>query len=201
MSAIASSSRHSLRSGAWLRPALPQVRLQSTSASPDAPPAPRRRRSETPPKTNVDLIAPPDPLSNIRPVIYASRSTRPPTKSSPYSAAEFPYSEADASLQELELEWRLMRERVDMMNHRFWATTNAEFNAQLAHRLAALPTPSDPPSPADLKRREDCLAQFYADWQAANRQKQARWVREWWGEVWAGLRMQARVHLARLFRR
>lgn len=82
----------------------------------------------------------PDPLSNIRPVIYASRSTRPPTKSSPYSAAEFPYSEADASLQELELEWRLMRERVDMMNHRFWVSVEPS----PSNRVMVLCKPADP---------------------------------------------------------
>lgn len=88
-----------------------------------------------------------------------------------------------------------------MTNHRFWATVNAEFNAQLAHRLRSLPTPEDPPTVEDEKRREECLNQFYADWQAWNRHKQARWVREWWGAVWAGLRMQARVHVAKIFGR
>lgn len=60
---------------------------------------------------------------------------------------------------------------------------------------------SDPPTPEELSRREKVLDQFYADWQAANRDRMAKWVWEWWGEVWAGLRMQSRVHIARLLRR
>ena len=143
----------------------------------------------------------PDPASNIRPVIYASKSTRPTSRTSPYATLEFPYGDSDAKLQDLELEWRLRRERVDMMNHRFWSTTNAEFNAQLEHRLAELPKASDPPSEEDERLKEECLTNFYADWQAANRDKQARWVKMWWRELWEGLRMQARVHIARLLRR
>ena len=52
-------------------------------------------------------------------MIYA-HPTRLPTLSSPYSSAEFPYAEKDAKMQDLELEWRLRKERLDMMNHRFW---------------------------------------------------------------------------------
>ena len=79
------------------------------------------------------------------------------------------------------------------------AGVNMEFNAHLDHRLSLLPPASDPPSPSDIKRREDCLTRFYADWQAANRVKQAKWVKEWWREIWAGLKMQARIHLARIW--
>jgi hypothetical protein len=61
----------------------------------------------------------PDPVSNIRPVIYASPPTRKRTPNSPYSTGEFP-SSSESRLEEMELEWRLRRERVDAMNHRFW---------------------------------------------------------------------------------
>lgn len=118
-------------------------------------------------------------------------------------------------MQDLELEWRLMRERVDLQNHRFWVShllrlrlqadgkgsINLEFNAQLENRLSQLPPPSDPPTAEDIQRKEECLSTFYADWQAANRDKQARWVRQWWAELWAGLRMQGRVYIARMMRR
>ena len=78
---------------------------------------------------------------------------------------------------------------------------NMEFNAQLDRRLSLLPTPSDPPTLDDVRRKDECLSRFYADWQAANRTKQARWVREWWREIWAGLKMQLRVHVARGWRK
>lgn len=76
-----------------------------------------------------------------------------------------------------------------------------EFNAQLDHRLSLLPPTSDPPTSEDTRRRDDCLTQLYADWQVANREKQARWVRVWWREVWEGMKMALRVHVARGWRR
>lgn len=62
----------------------------------------------------------PDPLSNIRPILYASKPPTRPSANSPYSASEFPSSSGDAKLDNMELEWRLRRERVDLTNHRFW---------------------------------------------------------------------------------
>ncbi|KAI9632364.1 uncharacterized protein MKK02DRAFT_40666 [Dioszegia hungarica] len=177
------------------------IRHASTSASPAAP-APRRRRRQVEAKAGDDLIAPPDSISNIRPVIYASSpSSRHQTANSPYSTGEFPNASAPSRLGELELEWRLRRERVDAMNHRFWADRNQEFNAQLALRLSLLPTPASPPTPEDIKRREDVLSQFYADWQASNRDRMGVWVRRWWREVWEGLRMQGKVHWTRMLGR
>lgn len=88
------------------------------------------------------------------------------------------------------------RERVDIVNHRFWATTNADFEAQKARRLAAL-HPSDPPTAEDEAAREAVLTQFYRDWQIGTRARQQAWVRNWWRDVWGGIKLQARVYVAR----
>lgn len=64
------------------------------------------------------LTARPDPESNIRPIIYGSTPSRTRSSNSPYSASEFPST--SSRLNDLELEWRLRRERVDGMNHKFW---------------------------------------------------------------------------------
>ncbi|KAK4687435.1 apoptogenic protein 1, partial [Tremellales sp. Uapishka_1] len=173
----------------------------SAASSPTTTTTSRRRRAE---RVNngddVDLVAPPDPYSNMRPVIYASTSTKRRSSTSPYSTSEFPSSIASNS-GELELEWRLRRERVDAMNHRYWSAMNSEFNAQREHRLSLLPPASDPPSELDIRRTEDCLSQFYADWQIANRTKMGKWVKEWWREIWSGLKMQSKVYLSRGWRR
>ncbi|OXC67204.1 hypothetical protein AYX13_04306 [Cryptococcus neoformans] len=175
----------------------------STSTSSTTADRPRRRRSNRndTPTAGIDLVAPPDPLSNIRPILYASKPPTRPSANSPYSASEFPSSSGDAKLDNMELEWRLRRERVDLTNHRFWAANNIAFNAQLDHRLSLLPPASDPPTPEDIRRKEDCLTQFYADWQMANQERQIRWVKEWWREIWEGLRIQARLYVMRAFRR
>ncbi|WVR04021.1 hypothetical protein IAU60_001020 [Kwoniella sp. DSM 27419] len=181
----------------------------SAAASGDPPPSSsatpsrRRRSGSDTPTTGVDLVAPPDPLSNIRPIIYASKPSINPSTNSPYSAAEFPtgMDAGSARLANMELEWRLRRERVDLMNHRFWASTNTSFEAQKAHRLSLLPSPSDPPTAEDDRRREDALTQFYADWQIANQERQIRWVRQWWREVWDGVWIQGKIYFLRAFRR
>jgi hypothetical protein len=71
----------------------------------------------------------PDPLSNIRPVLYAAKRRRRPSNS-PYSAAEFPAEAAGSAAQmrahELELAFTMHRERVDMANHRFWVSATGE---------------------------------------------------------------------------
>ncbi|WVQ83585.1 hypothetical protein IAT38_005726 [Cryptococcus sp. DSM 104549] len=172
----------------------------STTASSFSSTPSRRRRNDLP-TTGVDLVAPPDPLSNIRPIIYASKPATQPSTNSPYSAAEFPPIHGDVRLENMELEYRLRRERVDLMNHRFWANTNNEFNAQLALRLAQLPPASDPPSEEDIRRKEDVLTKFYADWQMANQARQIQWVREWWREIWEGLKVQTRLYVLRGLRR
>jgi len=58
----------------------------------------------------------------MRPIIYASPRRRP--SNSPYSAAEFPAAmTGKEGVQGVrEMEWRMMRERVDMANHRFWVS-------------------------------------------------------------------------------
>ncbi|WRT65483.1 uncharacterized protein IL334_002426 [Kwoniella shivajii] len=174
----------------------------SSNSSSSSSSTPRRRRSNNEiPTSGVDLVAPPDPVSNIRPIIYASKPSINPSTNSPYSASEFPTGSRDARLENMELEWRLRRERVDLMNHRFWATTNLSFEAQKANRLSSLPPASDPPTEEDDRRREDALTQFYADWQIANQDRQIRWVKEWWREVWDGIKIQGKIYILRAMRR
>lgn len=61
-------------------------------------------------------------MSNIRPIIYGSTPSRKGSANSPYSATEFP-----TGLNERELEWRLRRERVDGMNHKFWVSNSLAY--------------------------------------------------------------------------
>ncbi|KAI5479270.1 inner nuclear membrane protein MAN1 [Pseudohyphozyma bogoriensis] len=116
--------------------------------------APRRRLRASPTSfPNVDLIGPPCPLSNLRPVYYAPLfPSLPPTlpftslptgAPHPYSLSEFPLASSSSSLrsdarlarlarvqQELhakDLEWRLTRYRLDAFNQDFWSRTNADF--------------------------------------------------------------------------
>ncbi|GAA5843557.1 hypothetical protein JCM11251_001655 [Rhodosporidiobolus azoricus] len=94
-----------------------------------------------------DLIGPPCPLSNLRPVYYAplfpslhSAASSTPSPH-PYSLAEFPTTSSASTrsakkqrlhrvqreLHAQDLEWRLTRYRLDAFNQDFWARTNTQF--------------------------------------------------------------------------
>lgn len=77
------------------------------------------------------------------------------------------------------------------------AVSNAEFQAQRDSRLAALPPASDSPTKEDEAAREAVLTQFYRDWQIGTRDRQRAWVRQWWSDVWRGIKTQARVYVGR----
>ncbi|GAA6026728.1 hypothetical protein JCM8097_005818 [Rhodosporidiobolus ruineniae] len=123
----------------------PRRRLRASSLSHDSSAA-------IPPSR--DLIGPPCPLSNLRPVYYAplfpalhAAASSTPTNPHPYSLAEFPTTSALSSspsssrasakqqrLQRLQrtlhardLEWRLTRYRLDAFNQDFWARMNTQF--------------------------------------------------------------------------
>ncbi|KAJ9125575.1 hypothetical protein QFC22_000537 [Naganishia vaughanmartiniae] len=158
---------------------------------------------------NVDLVGPNDPVSNIRPVHYASAQYNPSSaasaSTSPYSTSEFSNVDeeasdrvrADARIGD-DLEWRLRRERVDAKNHEFWAITNTLFQTHLDHRLQTqLPPPPAADSPEETitaynKAKDAVLTEFYRDWLEANKARQSRWIWQWWGdvrhEVWDGLK-------------
>ncbi|KAI5451934.1 hypothetical protein NCC49_001234 [Naganishia albida] len=161
----------------------------------------RQRHLSTKPTepTNVDLVGPNDPVSNIRPVRYAQSPTHASSSTSPYSTSEFTnVSSPDTALADErigeDLEWRLRRERVDAKNHEFWT----HLDHRLKTRLPPAPGPEAPPEvvSAHNEARDQVLTDFYRDWLEANKARQSRWVWEWWGdirhEVWDGLKRSLR---------
>lgn len=73
-----------------------------------------------------DLIGPPDPISHIRPVIYDGPTAphKPKLSSThPFSLYEFddcPPSDIDESLNDMEFQWKLQREQLDIFHQDFW---------------------------------------------------------------------------------
>ncbi|BGP13560.1 hypothetical protein JCM10213_008896 [Rhodosporidiobolus nylandii] len=116
----------------------PRRRLRPSSSSHD---------SSAPIPPSRDLIGPPCPLSNLRPVYYAPlfphlhSPSSAPLSPHPYSLAEFPTTSALSSrskkqqrlqriqreLHAQDLEWRLTRYRLDAFNQDFWARMNTQF--------------------------------------------------------------------------
>jgi len=64
----------------------------------------------------TEFIGPPDPVSNLRPVLYTNPPPEPaPTLRHPYSLGEF-----SGGAQDDDLQWRLQRQQLDAFNHSFW---------------------------------------------------------------------------------
>lgn len=70
-----------------------------------------------------DLVGPPDPVSNLRRVVY-DRAEQAQTLH-PYSVNEFPadsnLTDPDNARVRLDLEWNIARGRLDAFHHSFWA--------------------------------------------------------------------------------
>jgi hypothetical protein len=65
---------------------------------------------------SCNLVGPPDPVSNLRPVLYTDLPSSPrPKLRHPYSLTEFAGGKQDDDLQ-----WRLQRLQLDAFNHNFW---------------------------------------------------------------------------------
>jgi hypothetical protein len=82
------------------------------------------------------------------------------------------------------------------------AVTNTLFQTHLDHRIKTRLPPA-PPSDAAAEvltayneAKDQVLTEFYRDWLEANKERQARWIWEWWvdvrDEVFDGLRRTMR---------
>ncbi|KZV71681.1 hypothetical protein PENSPDRAFT_751623, partial [Peniophora sp. CONT] len=121
------------------------------------------------------LVGPPDPVSNLRPVVYAdaplpsaSGSGATHNSNHPYSLSEFP----KAGLNDADYRWRLRREELDAFNHAFWTDSNKRFAAAQAAALDALPSDATPDT------REAVLADFYRRWVLQEAPRQVAYTRE-----------------------
>ncbi|KZV86548.1 hypothetical protein EXIGLDRAFT_578401, partial [Exidia glandulosa HHB12029] len=122
-----------------------------------------------------DLVGPPDPVSNLRKVVYdrVEESKTP----HPYSVNEFPpntnLTDPDGAQARLDLEWNIARGRLDSFNHHFWADNNARFHEEKADVLDAVPEPRTP------EMLEQALSDFYRDWSVAETARQKLYNRSW----------------------
>jgi len=118
---------------------------------------PRLRLFHTTPCAKY-LVGPPDPISNIRSVIYHQED---PSSSisygdkvqHPYSLKEFTQVE---SVHDYQL--NLQKTQLDAFDHAFWANNNYRFEAAKAAALDALP------ENVTVQDKEFVLSNFYRDW-------------------------------------
>ncbi|KAI9509613.1 hypothetical protein F5148DRAFT_1011988 [Russula earlei] len=139
-----------------------------------------------------DYVGPPDPVSNIRPVLYddpgstsANRAAASPPH--PYSLDEF-RDDSDT----LEYQWKLQRQQLDTFNHAFWRDTNTRFEAAKAVAVNGCP------SHATAEQREECLSEFYKNWVLQEALRQEDYDAEWRRRSAQEIKLAARVTYQRL---
>ena len=143
-----------------------------------------------------DKVGPPDPISNIRPVIYDDLPADSSAPSHPYSLREF-------TGDPREYQWKVQKQELDAFNHNFWtdvsttfwstsvglmtAQSNTRFNAALEARLSSLPESS---TPLD---KEFAASEFYASWLAQEETRLQAYNAEWRKRNWANITLEARL--------
>jgi hypothetical protein len=74
--------------------------------------------------TRNDMVAPPDPVSHMRPVIYDNHVLPVPASNvrHPYSLTEFKVDKGSDAAEsgDLELQFRIMRQQLDALHQNFW---------------------------------------------------------------------------------
>lgn len=133
-----------------------------------------------------DYVAPPDPISNIRPILYddPARVTVEPLQH-PYSLNEF-RDDSDT----LEYQWKLQRQQLDAFNDNFWRDvrfsplvsvsfvficpqSNTRFEVAKADAMNNV-------SPhATAEQREERLGMFYRKWVLQEATRQVEYNAEW----------------------
>ncbi|KAH8107114.1 hypothetical protein BXZ70DRAFT_885889 [Cristinia sonorae] len=138
-----------------------------------------------------DLVGPPDPVSNLRPVIY---DDAPPEAISGY--IRHPYSLKEFKGDTREYQWKMQRQQLDGYNHAYWTDSNTRFEAAKQAMLDSLPE-----STSD-EGREFALSDFYGRWIVQEEERSRAYNKQWskqnWSTIWLGARVKLDVFYSRI---
>ncbi|KAI0079885.1 hypothetical protein K474DRAFT_1705145 [Panus rudis PR-1116 ss-1] len=136
----------------------------------------------------LNLVGPPDPVSNIRPVIYDDAPATPSDARHPYSLREF-------TGDTREYHWKMHRQQLDAFNHTFWADSNTRFEAAKQAVLDSLPESSTP------EDREVALSDFYSKWLRQEGHRQRAYSMELRKRTWTDIVLGAKVSYQKFWSR
>ncbi|KAG6898381.1 hypothetical protein C0992_009056 [Termitomyces sp. T32_za158] len=138
----------------------------------------------------ANLVAPPDPVSHMRPIIY-SDAPPPPAPTylrHPYSLDEFSATPQQRS-EDLALQFKLQRQQLDDFHQHFWFDSNTRFEAAKHAVLASLP-----PTASPLKK-ESALSEFYTQWYIQEAHRTDAYTKEWRRRNFALIKLGTRVQI------
>ncbi|TEB36358.1 hypothetical protein FA13DRAFT_1613136, partial [Coprinellus micaceus] len=140
-----------------------------------------------------DRVAPPHPISHMRPIIYddAPAAASPPALlRHPYSLSEF--QDATDRPVNLELQFKLQRQQLDAFHHNFWLDNNVRYYAAKETILTSLPESA---TPLD---RENAISEFNTNWYNQEKERVDIYTAEWRKRNAALLRLGAKVEVQKL---
>jgi len=127
------------------------------------------------------LVGPPDPVSNLRPVVYDDDVPR------PKSNVRHPYSLREFRGDTREYQWKMQRQQLDAYNHAFWTDSNTRFAANKSAVLESLP------ESCSAEDREFALSDFYCRWVNQEFAHQREYDVEWRKRNWSNILLSARL--------
>ncbi|KAF9464744.1 hypothetical protein BDZ94DRAFT_1161454 [Collybia nuda] len=140
-----------------------------------------------------NLIAPPDSVSHMRPIIYDDAPLPPPPSRirHPYSLSEFAVGAQNEAVVS-ELQYRLQRQQLDAFHHNFWFDSNTRFEAAKKAILGGLPTLA---TPLD---KEKALSAFYKQWHLQESKRTDEYTKTWRKRNMGLIMLGARVEYQKL---
>jgi len=140
-----------------------------------------------------NLVAPPDPVSHMRPIIYDNPPSQLPAPylRHPYSLSEF-RTEAENDSGNHDLQYRLLRQQLDSLHQNFWLDSNTRFYAARDAVLGSLP------STTTTRDKEEALSTFYRQWVMQEKDWTEGYTREWRTRNFQLIALSARVEYHKL---
>lgn len=150
---------------------------------------------------SCNLVGPPDPISNLRPVLYNNNQAATELPH-PYSLREF----SGDVVRDHDLQWRLHQQQLDDFSHNFWTDVSANISPIL--QVKALMTwvqsntrfeagkrsvLSSLPESSTAIARERALSEFYRGWVQQEVQLQKVYTTEWRARSYDALKYAARI--------
>ncbi|TFK42540.1 hypothetical protein BDQ12DRAFT_676386 [Crucibulum laeve] len=134
-----------------------------------------------------DRVAPPDPISHMRPIIYddAPSPSPPALLRHPYSLSEF--SSTKNKVGDHELQYKFLRQQLDAFHQNFWLNSNIRFEAAKAAILDSLP-----PSATSIDK-ENALSEFYKQWVMQEKNRTDAYTTEWRKQNFSLIMLSTRV--------
>ncbi|KAF9533019.1 hypothetical protein CPB83DRAFT_806762 [Crepidotus variabilis] len=143
-----------------------------------------------------DFVAPPHPISHMRPILYDDPPSQSPAPylRHPYSLSEFKEENKNAG-NDCEFQFQVQRQQLDALHQGFWLDSNSRFYAAKEEVLRSLP------ESATALDKEVALSTFFSQWSMQEKSRTEDYTKEWRRRNFELIKIGTRVELQNFTRR